>query len=271
MVTALQQTVKVPNIFDQPEIAGAVDAYKTRIKDIEERSKKIAVNNQENYDQAAEVAKHARGLTKEIKGQTDPIVKALYDAHRTAKSNVDQILSPLDEVTKTLTQRMNTWQIAEQRRRQEEQRIIAERARKEAEENAKRLRVEAEAKAKAQQEALLQRAQEAEDKGDAEAAELAASQAAAVQAEEVKPVIAIPIIQTEIDKPKGVVNRTDIVVTVVDSLALIKAIANGTLKIDIDQIVIWKTGALKTLCKTTGVREIPGCTVEETSSISVRA
>jgi hypothetical protein len=221
----------------------------TEVRDVErkalsvvERAVAVKVTDPSSYIIAGEMWKHLADMEKEAHAALDPVVDAAHKAHKETVALRTRILAPITEAKSYTKGQMEAWdaeqeriRLAEERRLQEEARKTEE-ARKAADlEEARRIREEEEAR-------LLAEAQKAEAEGNTVLAE-AILEVGVRQTEELKvqeqaiadePVVA-PIVIVEKAVPKvagGPSYRTIWDAQVVDLMALVKAVAAGTVSIN---------------------------------------
>lgn len=185
----------------------------TEVRDVESkaltvvgRAVSIRVTDPDSYIMAAEMWKHLAEMEKEVHRELDPVVDAAHKAHKEAVALRTRILSPITEAKTYTKGQMEAYDAEQERIRLAEERRLA-----------------AEAK-RAEEEARLSEAVELEQAGQKEEAE-------AVLAE---PIVA-PVVIVEKAVPKvagGPSYRTIWDAQVVDLMALVKAVASGTVSIN---------------------------------------
>lgn len=130
-----------------------------------ERARKVSIVDQRTYDTAVDLIKGATVLRGEIVSHHEPIKKSAWAAHKAAVAAEKKLLAPVDEALSILRGSIGDWdRRQEQLRRQEEARQREEARRQEIE----RRKSEAEslaAQRKAEEEARLSAAVEAEKSG----------------------------------------------------------------------------------------------------------
>jgi hypothetical protein len=185
----------------------------TEVRDVEskalsvvERAVAVKVTDPNSYIIAGEMWKHLAEMEKEAKAALDPVVEAAFRSHKEAVALRTRILAPITEAKTYTKGQMEAWDAEQERIRLAEERRLA-----------------AEAK-RAEEEARLSEAVELEQAGQKEEAE-------AVLAE---PIVA-PVVIVERAVPKvagGPSYRTIWDAQVVDLMALVKAVASGTVSIN---------------------------------------
>ena len=220
------------------ELTAEVREIETRAVSIVERANAVRVTDGRSYILAGETWKHLREMEKVFLGPLDLMVKVAHNEHKKAVSLRSRIIGPLEDAQRYIKGQMEAWDREQERLRLEEERRLAEEARRAEEarkaaelEEARRLRVEEEAR-------LLAEAQQAEDEGNTVLAEAileaGATQVEALNAEAVaiarEPVVT-PVVVVDRTVPKvsgGPIYRTVWDVQVVDLMALVRAVAAGT-------------------------------------------
>jgi hypothetical protein len=84
--------------------------------------KELVIDNQENYNLAAQVLKTIKLQEKAIKELLDPKVDEANKAHKEATAERNKYLNPLKEIETKLKNHMSQFIALEERKRQEEQR-----------------------------------------------------------------------------------------------------------------------------------------------------
>lgn len=164
-----------------------------------EKAKALTITTVEQQSAAGDELVALKGLEKEIGTTFDPIVEAAHKTHKEAVAQRSRHLAPVTEAMGIIKGKMSTFQIAEQKRIDDENRELErQRQLKEAEK--------------------LQQAQEFSDAGMPEVADELLNQAV----EEAPPLV------QEAPKVAGVAFITAYSAEVVDLMALVKAVAAGT-------------------------------------------
>jgi len=127
----------------------------------------IVITNNDEETFAVEYCKIIKNLQKEVNDTFDPIVEKAHQTHKEATTQRNRHLNPLLEAEKAVKQRIKDYRLMLEQKRQEEERIAKERM---------------DRIIKAEQEKLMQQAEEAKDKGDNETADKLAVQAVSTEA-----------------------------------------------------------------------------------------
>ena len=206
---------------------------------IESDAKQLVITNDEQYEQAAEMARTIKTRQKMVTDYFGPMKKAAHDAHKAVCDHESEILAPLKNAEKMCKQAMGAYQLKKQqeaRRQEEEMRRIAQ------EEAARK----------------LEEAAQAETKGDQEAANAAMQEA--LVADQLS---TSAYAGSSAPKVKGVSTCKDWEITVTNE-RIVPAYMNGVMLRSID------LAAVKRLVKATdGQIEIPGIAIKESVSVSV--
>lgn len=204
---------------------------------IEEQAKAVQITNNEQFESAAEMLKQIKAARKQVESYwKEPIQKA-FEAHRALTAKKKAMTDLCDNAERMLKGKMLTYQ----------QQLEAQR--KAAEEEARKAR-------RAEADKLLEQAAQAEQQGDAMAAEMAMAQADMVTQMTTK---------VEVAKPKvaGVSTRSKTIVKVVDD-AKVPAYVNGFCIRKVDE------KAILALHKLNPGLEIPGVVFEQEQILAVR-
>lgn len=154
-----------------------------------------------SYQAAANLLLDIKGLRAEIQATFGPIVQKAHAAHKEAVAQRTRHEEPLKEAEKLIKARMGTWQRAEEQRAREEAARLAAVARKHDEE------------------ARLREAEALEAAGEAEAAERVLDEPAPAPP---------PPPPTRVPQVKGIAGRDIWRFEVTDLMALVKAVAAGS-------------------------------------------
>ena len=117
-----------------------------------ERAQSITVADQQTYDQATELLKGAAALEKEIKNHYGPLKQAAHEAHKKITAAEKTILDPVQRASTILRGSIGKYVQEQERIRREEERRLAEIARREEEERRLAEAVEAEAQGATEEE-----------------------------------------------------------------------------------------------------------------------
>lgn len=224
----------------------------TQALSLKEQAQLISITDETSYLQAGQFAKNIKDHKAKIVAYFKPLKEAAHKAHKSITQREAEELEPLNIADAMVRGVINAY-LNEQ-----------ERLRKEAQAKAE---AEATEKARKEQEKLLQRAANAEVKGDTEKAEALFEKAENVY---IEPVIVPSEIQKTTKLDSGSITRkTEIKVTVTDPFLFIKAIAEKKAPIT---VVEFKPATLKSWVKSAGIKngDISGLRIEEISGISIR-
>jgi hypothetical protein len=171
-----------------------------------ERARRMTIRDNVDYSRAAEFLKSIKQLRGEVDNAFDPIISKAHEAHREALAQKKIAETPLIEAEGVMKRAITRYLSDMERvRRAEEDRIKREH--------------EAQIRAQAEEE-NLKRAQELADAGDMEGA------AEAVDAEVMVPEIPV-YVESSVVKVAGISARKTYYAEVVDSMQLVRAVAEG--------------------------------------------
>jgi hypothetical protein len=214
------------------------------LTDLMEKVKSIQVSDNNTLAEATELQKEITVNKKAIIEQFKPIKEAAHKAHKDITAKEKAYLEPLEAAIMTLSARINTY-LAEQRR------IEAERK-----------RAEEEARKKAEEEARLRAAEMAEANGNNAQVEDILNEAV--------PFVLPPTAATvqEMEKPKGLVEKTVYAISITDKKAFIKAcLENPSYE---DFIKVDEAAVKKFVASLKGKVAINGLTIQQEVSAHVR-
>lgn len=204
---------------------------------LEQQAQDYQIQTNEDYSEAADFLKRVKGVEKEVKDYWKPAKEAAAKAHKAICKKEKTMLSICEKAESILKEKMLAYS----------QKVEAQR--KAAEEEARKAR-------QAEADKLLEQAAQAEQHGDAMAAEMAMAQADMVTQMTTK---------VEVAKPKvaGVSTRSKTVVKVVDD-EKVPAYVNGFCIRKVDE------KAILALHKLNPGLEIPGVVFEQEQILAVR-
>lgn len=261
------------------------------IKDLEGKALSITecasgleVASEEDMTVAHSHLKAIKGLKKAVQETFDPVVEAAYATHKKSVAAKKEHLDPLEKAEKVIKGKIGGFMDECERQRQEEERIAREKAVKEQDRKLKaakkriekliaqggdiqeqiaRLRKEADDPEleEVEEAAILAQIEilEAEAEGNAE--KVAAKKAEAVAPVYVPPVAAV----TPRPKVKGLSTSVKKVGEVVDPMALIKAVAYGTIP---EKVIKFDMAAINKLLN--AGMPLPGVSVKDDRTVAVR-
>jgi len=111
---------------------------------IVDQSKAIKIIDSETYIKAGTILTTIKDMIKEVESTFTPICEAAFMAHRKAVEKRDGFLNPLKDALKGIKGAMNSYDLAKEQKRREEQKKLEEIARREEEERKLREAIEAE-------------------------------------------------------------------------------------------------------------------------------
>jgi len=224
---------------------------KQEIMAVDERINAVIVNDAESYATAGTLVIALDQLKRKINDYwNDPITKA-FQVHKSLTAKRAEMLQPVDERRKSLTKKISEYLTLQEQIKREEQRALDE-ARRIAEQK--------------ERERLEKLAIKAEEKGNAEKAEILREKAEDVY---IPPAIVIPEVEKTTRLETGTASqKKDIAVKVTDEKLVLKEIVDGRLPIGIITISVPK---LKQAIRLTGLKQVPGCTITEIVSASFRS
>ena len=207
------------------------------------KAQTIAITDQKSYNDAAEFVLRIVGLRKQVVDHHAPIKTATHKAHKEAVSAEKKLLDPLQQAETIIKRAISDWDAKQERIRIEEQR-----------------KLEA-AQRKADEDARLALAQEAEENGATEETvdEILETQVVAPA------VVAAPTYQ----RTSGISTTKRWRAEVVDIKALCRAIGEGNMPTNIVQANMTVLNSLARALKESF--KVPGCKAVIDSSVSVRA
>lgn len=216
-----------------------------------QQAQEVVITTPEAYEQSAELRKTLKELDKTIVSYFEPIKKAAHESWKGICAKENESRKPIQDADNIVSKKRTAYYNEQ------------ERIRREAEAKAQR---EAEEVAKRERERLIAQAIKAEGKGKDEKAEQLLEKAENVYAE---PVFIAPVVEktTRLESGGTVSRIKDIEVTVVDIMAVIKAVATGVIPATVIKV---DEGSLKRWVKASGVKTAPGVSIKETSRESVR-
>jgi ATPase subunit of ABC transporter with duplicated ATPase domains len=203
----------------------------------------IVIKDQGSYSQAAEFLLAIKKGKEEVIAAFDPQREAAYIAYKIAMDQLNKYKNPFDVAEKQVKEKMGLYLTQQEEKRQLEEKLAQEEAEREAE--------------KKRQE-LLKKANRTKNQDKKE--ELI---------EEAESVFAVaPQIASTVSNIEGVNSRFTNKPEIVDAEKLIKAIANGDLRIDIDKFISFKMSVLEQCINLTGIKNIPGVVIKKVPVIS---
>lgn len=206
------------------------DEIETKALSVPDEAKAIIVKDDESFQKAGRVLLVIKDIRKEINATFDPIITKAFAAHREAVGQKRKVEAPLIEAEGIIKPRMAAYHDEQERKRREEE---------------ERLRQEAIRKAEEEQ---LQDAVSAEQSGMGDLAESIIDGPAYV------PTIVVP--QTQSAKVEGVSFRENWKAEVFDPKALLKAIMDGRVPMN---VIEWNMTALNGLARSLkGQMNYPG-------------
>jgi ATPase subunit of ABC transporter with duplicated ATPase domains len=204
----------------------------------------VVVSDQTSYEKAAELLVTIREGKKNVIAALDPQRESAWANYQVALNQLKKYKDPYDAAEKVVNGKISDYLIEEKRKEEREQERLNELAEKEAEK---------------QRQKLLKKAGKAKTEERKEELE-----------EEAEMVFAVPTqVTSTVTKAEGVAHRFDTKVEIIDMLKLIKAIADGTVRVNVDKLFTAKSSVLKELVDLMGLKSIPGCKIESKPILSV--
>ena len=103
---------------------------------IPEQAKALKIADASTYSKAGELWKNIRAIRAKVAESFNPLIKHAHDLHKATLAKKGEIDKPLEDAERTVKGAMEKYSTEQERKRQEEQRRLAEIARKQAEEQA---------------------------------------------------------------------------------------------------------------------------------------
>lgn len=266
-----------------------MQALAKRVPPILEHALGLEVTTQESKAVALDRAQGAKLVMKEIDETFDELITQAHQLHKTALAKKARWYDPVKQAFDTYVRKIKLFEQAEMDRQKAEARKVAEE-----QEAARRKALEAASKKLAalkdgvgnlvELRAALEQKLECDPELSDEEAQVLRTELAAVQAklnakteetqkvetrviEAAMPVTAdMPRIAPE--KEKGMAKSIKKKIRSINTKALMRAIVDGKVTIDPDQLMTWKLGKLTTIIQAV---DLPGVSWEEDLDISVRA
>ncbi len=218
-----------------------VEKVRSEVAPVLAAAQAVVVTDEESYRAAMELGQSCASRAKRVEEVFKPARESTHRAWKAVTELIASFVVPLESAKKLCTGKAVAWQRAEEARRAEEVRKAQE---------AERKRAEGEA---------IARAVALEAKGKPE-------QAAAVLAKPVPvPVVAAPV---AVEAPKGATVRSNWQAEVTDLAALVKAVADGAVGIDVldaNMVVLRKIAK-----DTKGATKIPGVHFWDEGTVAFR-
>ena len=221
-----------------------------------------------DYEAVGNRARDIKTFKANVEAFIAPMRDPAYESWKAIKDRENKLLKTAETVEKIINPKMIAWKQREEARRREEQRAAEEAARKVAEEKrlAEAIEMERQAKARAEEARLAAEAGKAQQALRLQA-ESAARQAASVAALE-RPIEVAPVVMPVAQKVDGVSSRKTYRAEVVDKLALIKAIVEGTASLEFVDANMSRLNSIARAMRET--MNIPGVVAVAEESLAVR-
>ena len=204
-------------------------------------AKDFKVTTNEQYVGSAEKLKAIKALAKKIDEVFDPHIKRAFDNHRALVAEKKQHMQPLEDAERLVKKAVLGFQLDQERIRREAEARAQEEARRERE------KLEAQA-------AKL----EAKGKAEQAAAKLAAADA-----------VVAPIIAPSVPKVSGISTRVTYKAVVFDKMALVKAVAAGSVPLNaLDANMPFLNNQARAMKETMAY---PGVNVEQETGLASRS
>lgn len=214
------------------------------------RAQGLQVTDQVTYQAAGEFAKGLKDLKKKVTDYFAPLKDAAHKAHKSVTQREKEELEPIEDADTVVRKAMTDYLNEQECIRKEEQ---------------ARLEREAREAAEKERQKLLDQAVKAEEKGKDEKAEALFEKAENVY---VEPVFAESTVEKTVQLSGGgrATAAKDVRITVIDMRAFIAAIAAGQVPLTVVEI---KQSTLKSWAKSSGLKAVPGCKVEEVLGVRI--
>jgi hypothetical protein len=223
---------------------------KQELQTIEGQVKTIVVKDAETFKVAGNMILMIDAYEKKVHNFCDDNISKADKLHKSLIASRGELLNPAETYRKILKKGTSVYLTEQERIRREAQAKLDAERRKQEEVERKRLE---------------ERAAKAEEKGKVEKAEELREKAAEVY---IPPAIVQPEVEKTTYMDAGTISqKKDIEVEVIDSFALIKAVASGAVPPTIIKI---DEGALKKYIKAAGLKQVPGCQIHEVIGASFR-
>jgi hypothetical protein len=206
----------------------------------------IKIVDQTTLDGAGDMLLKIKGAITEVEEALDPQCKSAYNTWQVALAQKKKYLTPYQTLESAVKGEIGRYTLEQEEIREaEEQRLQA-------------LAEEEEDRTKAK---LLKQADAARKKGNVDKAEELEEQAEMVMVPQ-------PQMTNQVTQVSGVTSTKETEIEVVDLMALIKAIAKGTVKINVDALFSVKISIIKQYVNATGVTSLDGCRFTKQMKIS---
>jgi len=203
----------------------------------------LVISDQGSYEEGSELLIMIKQGKSQALEAFDPQRAAAWASYQIALSQLNKYTNPFDLAEKQVKEKMGLYLIQQEGKRQLEEKILQEEEEK---------RVEAERQKllkKASKTKNLEKAEDLRDEADALFAHA-------------------PQVASTVSNIGGVNTRFTNKVEVVDSMKLIKAIADGTIRVDTDKLISFKASVLEQYVNLTGTKTIPGAVIKKVPVIS---
>jgi len=116
------------------KLASREDEVGKEVGEINEQAKSLKIVDAKSYINAGELWKSIKALRKKVDDTFGPIISTAFQAHRTAVAKKKEVDGPLESAERIVKQAMSAYDAEQERIRREEERRLAEIARKAEEE-----------------------------------------------------------------------------------------------------------------------------------------
>jgi hypothetical protein len=226
----------------------AIQKYEAQGTELIEQAKSIMIVDDITRELATEFSSNTRKVIKNIEAEFKPDIDKAHQLHKGLLDRMKRLILPFNEAQQIVDGEIRRDYMERERIRREQEREAM---------------IKAEAERKRQEEEQRIQAEQLIADGDLEEAE------ALLDAE----IITVPIMPTpKVDKTSqsgagSITARTDIIVELVDKMAVLTAVFDGKLP---DTLVEVNVGAAKRYAKASGLKSMPGFRITETAVISGR-
>jgi len=224
---------KYNEMSESSNMAGAVNQLSVMANE-------LVINNNDDYQLAAEQAKRVRAMIKTVTDYYEPMRKSTYDAYQSVMAKKKEMLAPLEKADGVITKKLKAYNMEVERLRREREEALRRMAREE-------------------EERRLEEAAKAESEGDAIGAEMAMAEAEAMES-------AAMTVKVSTDKPKaeGVGTVKNWVIKSIDNQT-VPVFFNGMEFRPVDSKAV-----LRYIKATKGTVQIPGVVFEEEVSMRIK-
>lgn len=203
----------------------------------------LVIKDQTSYENASNLLIMIKSGMTQVMEAFDPQREAAYASYQIALNQLNKYKNPFILAEKQTKEKMGLYLTQQEEKRQLEEQLLQEEEEK---------RVEAERQKLLKKASRTKNVDKAEDLKDEAEALFAHA----------------PQIASTVSNIGGVQTRFTNKVEVIDSMKLIKAIADGTIRVDTDKLISFKASVLEQYVNLTGAKSIPGTVIKKVPVIS---